>query len=101
MFALCRCRSICDFSDYNITSLTPCFLTDRSSGFLNFIFEFITFHNVFIFSPMIIKVRNGISEKREMFMPNQKNITRLINVHAKNMNSKMAQENANNKHTSD
>lgn len=50
---------------------------------------------------MIIKVRNGISEKCEMFMPNRKNITRLINVHAKNMNSKMAQENANNKHTSD
>lgn len=50
---------------------------------------------------MIIKVRNGISEKCEMFIPNRKNITRLINVHAKNMNSKMAQENANNKHTSD
>lgn len=38
-------------------------------------------------------------KKREMFMPNDKNITRLINVRAKNMNNKMAQENANNKYT--
>lgn len=45
--------------------------------------------------------KNKMKSENEMFMPNQKNITRLINVHAKNMNSKMAQENANNKHTSD
>ena len=32
-----------------------------------------------------------------MFMPSDKNITRLINVRAKNMNNKMAQENANDK----
>ena len=41
--------------------------------------------------------KNKMKSENEMFMPNQKNITRLINVHAKNMNSKMAQENANNK----
>ena len=50
---------------------------------------------------MIIKVRNRISEKCEMFIPNHKNITMLINVYAKNINSKMTRENANNKCISD
>lgn len=42
---------------------------------------------------MTSKVRNRISEKRGMFIPNNKNnIVMLINAQAKNMNSKITQK---------